>query len=88
MTIVKSGIVPTKMAAIAVPMRGVANDMPTSWPATVVAPTTANGAGRRGSRAAGLVAAASADQDRAGDQRANVTAPIQAEHLHDTQERD
>jgi hypothetical protein len=42
-TIENSGIVPTKMAAMAVPIRGVANDMPISWPATVVAPTTANG---------------------------------------------
>ncbi len=43
MSIEKRGIVPTKIAAIAVPIRGVANERPSSWPATVVAPTAASG---------------------------------------------
>src|SRR5262249_40032501 len=34
---------PPRIADMAVPMRGGANDRPTSWPATVVAPTTASG---------------------------------------------
>lgn len=38
-----SGMPATKIAAIAVPIRGVANDRPMSCPATVVAPTTARG---------------------------------------------
>ncbi|MNN32997.1 hypothetical protein D3C81_1467340 [compost metagenome] len=48
-SIENSGMVATKMAAIAVPMRGVAYDMPISCPATVVAPTTSKGtsSGRR-----------------------------------------
>jgi len=31
----------TRMAAVAVPMRGVAKESPISWAATVVAPTAA-----------------------------------------------
>ena len=42
-TIEKRGMAATKMAAIAVPIRGVATESPTSCPATVVAPTAASG---------------------------------------------
>ena len=43
MSMENSGIVAMKMAAIAVPMRGVATLRPIRLPATVVAPTTASG---------------------------------------------
>ena len=43
MSIENSGIVPTKIAAIAVPIRGVARFRPMSCPATVVAPITTSG---------------------------------------------
>jgi hypothetical protein len=46
MSIEKRGIVPTKIAAIAVPILGVATLSPMSWPATVVAPTTTSGTTR------------------------------------------
>jgi hypothetical protein len=45
-TIENNGIASTKIAVMAVPMKGAATERPTSWPATVVAPTATNGPGR------------------------------------------
>ena len=76
MTMENSGIVATRMAAIAVPMRGVAMDKPINWPATVVAPTAASAPHRRNAKRRRPIAASSIRTPLAISAR-NVTAPTQ-----------
>jgi hypothetical protein len=77
MIIENSGIEATRMAAIAVPMRGMAKDRPISCAATVVAPTTANGRQPTLKSILRRVIAANSSSVMPATRQRKVTAPTQ-----------
>ncbi|UXJ49967.1 hypothetical protein N5P21_18410 [Pseudomonas citronellolis] len=77
MTMENSGMAATKIAAMAVPISGVAKVMPISWPATVVAPTTHSGRHRPRKSSTRPLSRAAASRVRLAISARKLTAPTQ-----------